>query len=84
MMKPGRLAWVRRTAGVFFIRLVAGCAAPGLVQVPRPVGPAPIAPSPLNTGRLVVYAAEAGFPGGRMIAAKVQVVTGDNTRRPRA
>lgn len=55
IVKPSLFARAGRKIVVFAVVLTAACAAPHLVQILQPVGPAPIASSSLNTGRLIVY-----------------------------
>ena len=62
-MKPNPFVFASRKAGVLVIGVIAGCAAPRLVQIPQPVGPAPIVLSTQNAGRLVVYTEEASSAG---------------------
>jgi len=57
-MKPNPFVFASRKAGVLAVAVMAGCAAPRLVQIPQPVGPAPIALPSLGAGRLVVYTEE--------------------------
>src|SRR5438046_5991614 len=61
IMKPNSL--VVRMAGVLIIGLMAGCAAPRLVQISEPVGPAPIVLPSRDAGRLVVYTEEDSSTG---------------------
>jgi len=57
-MKPNSLVLTMHMAGVLIIWLMEGCAAPRLVQISEPVGPAPIVLPSWDAGRLVVYTEE--------------------------
>jgi hypothetical protein len=57
-VNPDPFPFTRRKVGVLVIGLMAGCAAPRLVQIPQPAGPAPFVLSPPSLGRLVVFTEE--------------------------
>jgi hypothetical protein len=74
VLDPSPTVLAARLASVLVIGLMAACAAQ-LVQIPQPVGPAPIVVPSLSTGRLVVYTEEISSAGEDNFSASYEPYT---------